>query len=238
MNWAVADLGTIGLLIFLEGVLSIDNAVVLALLASRLPKGLQRKALTYGIIGAIGFRVVSLMLASHLMRWTWVKFAGGAYLLYVGGQHWVLSEEKKAKKRGSSGAMTFWKTVVMIELTDIAFAVDSILAAVAVSNKLWVVFSGGVLGMILMRFAASVFIRLLDTFPAFEDSAYLLIVVIGTKLVLDGLKIPGVEFHSSSSPASWVFWMSILLALAVGFRKKKKAKKVSDMLKTEADLID
>ncbi len=83
----------------------------------------------------------------------------------------------------------FWRTVLVIELTDIAFAVDSILAAMALagskSSKMWVVIVGGILGVVLMRFAAALFIKLLDRFPRFELSAYLLVVVIGMKLVLD-----------------------------------------------------
>ena len=51
------DLGVVGLLILLEGVLSIDNALVLGLLAKRLPKEQQSKALTYGLVGAFVFRV-------------------------------------------------------------------------------------------------------------------------------------------------------------------------------------
>jgi hypothetical protein len=79
--------------------------------------------------------------------------------------------------------------VLIIELTDIAFAVDSILAAMALAgsrdDKLWVVVSGGLLGVILMRFAAAIFVGLLDRFPRFEISAYLLVAVIGLKLVID-----------------------------------------------------
>ena len=90
--------------------------------------------------------------------------------------------------------MVFWNTVIAIELTDMAFAVDSIVAAVAmvsgansgekctVHPKLWLVVVGGMLGVIAMRFAAAMFIKLLDKFPRFELSAYLLVLVIGVKL--------------------------------------------------------
>jgi len=219
------DIATVGLLIFLEGILSIDNAVVLALLASRLPKNQQKRALTYGLVGAVVFRLIALAVATKLMQWTWVKFVGGGYLIYVAVDHFWRSSSKDSKTPKASAA-NFWKTVVMIELTDIAFAVDSILAAVAITTKFWVVFTGGVIGLILMRFAASVFIGLLRRFPAFETAAYILVLIIGLKLFITGFEISSINFHSSSNPAFWIFWSSMLLTIAYGFyghRKKDPA---------------
>jgi len=228
MSISSQDFAVIGLLAFLEGILSIDNALVLALLAKRLPKHQQKKALTYGLAGAVIFRLAALSLTTFLMRWTWVKWAGGFYLLYVGLKHfWDNRESAKKNEAETSKAQKpagFWKTVLIIELTDIAFAVDSILAAVALSNKFWVVFIGGFLGIVLMRVAATTFIVLLEKFPRLEVTAYLLVTLIGSKLLVDAAKFPGVDFHSATSPAAWVFWglMIAFIALGVtGARKKK-----------------
>src|SRR3954463_4611778 len=87
------DLFVVALLCVLEGVLSIDNALVLGLLARRLPKHMQNKALTFGLIGALVFRVIAIATASLLLRWTFAKFLGGAYLLYVAVKHFVFGEE-------------------------------------------------------------------------------------------------------------------------------------------------
>jgi predicted tellurium resistance membrane protein TerC len=103
--------------------------------------------------------------------------------------------------------------VFVIEMTDIAFAVDSILAAIALVGppppdhpaghahpKLWVIITGGILGVILMRFAAVIFIRLLEKFPRFETAAYLLVAAIGSKLLLDwGFNTP--ESHMEGAIA-------------------------------------
>lgn len=216
-----------GLLVFLEGILSIDNALVLALLARHLPKEQQKKALTYGLFGAVFFRLIALAFATYLMKWRWVKFVGGGYLLWISIQHLFFSKQDEnspqAKKAG------FWKTVFIIELTDIAFAVDSILAAVALSNKFWVVFTGGFIGVILMRFAASVFLKILDRFPNFETAAYLLVLIIGSKLILEGLKLPWIDFHSSAHPAFWIFWGLMLCGITYGFRPKRiHAKRIEE----------
>src|SRR5207248_3490000 len=86
------DLLVVGLLVVLEGVLSIDNALVLGLLARRLPKHLQNKALTFGLIGAFVFRIAAIATASFLLRWTFAKFLGGAYLVYVAVHHFIIGE--------------------------------------------------------------------------------------------------------------------------------------------------
>lgn len=209
---ASSDLAVIGLLILLEGVLSIDNALVLGILAKRLPAHQRPRALSYGLIGAFVFRVIAICTASILLRWTFVKFLGGAYLAYISLKHLVFDakdhshdnelkldehghpviadeEDVEAAAAQRKNAPSFWGTVAVIELTDVAFAVDSILAAMALAGskqeKLWVVITGGILGVILMRFAAAIFIKLLVKFPRFETTAYLLVLVIGVKLLAD-----------------------------------------------------
>jgi YkoY family integral membrane protein len=228
------DIVTIGLLIFLEGVLSIDNAVVLALLAGRLPHHLQKKALTYGLIGAMVFRFIALAMASYLMNWNWVKFVGGGYLLYVSISHWLKGKEdtKVPKDRSSRN---FWKTVILIELMDIAFAVDSILAAVAISHKFWVIYTGGVIGMLAMRFSAGIFINLLKKFPNFEEAAYVLVCIIGLKLIVDGFHIEALNFHSPQSPAFWVFWSAMFLTILYGFKPLKPAQRAAMVKRLEEE---
>ena len=147
---------------------------------------------------------------------------------------------------GTSGTK-FWSTVGVIELTDIAFAVDSILAAIALVGpapegmthpKLWVVITGGMLGVILMRFAAVVFIKLLEKFPRFETAAYLLVAVIGGKLLVDwyfnvpGEEHPRVDFHSPGSMAFWVFWLLMVACFLVGFIPQKKTPYTNDARST------
>lgn len=214
------DLFLIGFLIFLEGILSIDNALVLAMLAKDLPREQQKRALTYGLIGAVFFRLLALSMVTYLLAWNWVKFVGGGYLVFISLKHFLKREpdESHAVKKVPA---VFWKVVVTIELTDIAFALDSILAAVALSNKFWVVFTGGMLGVVLMRYAATVFLKLLERYPAFETTAYLLVFVIGVKVILEGLRLPGLDFHSPNEIPFWIFWGIMLACILYGFRKPK-----------------
>ena len=273
------DLVVIALLVLLEGMLSIDNALVLGLLAKRVPKPLQKRALTYGLVGAFVFRILAVATASYLLKWRIVKLFGGGYLVYIAVKHLFFESREQHEevitvspqgepelRIAETGATltaaqetdeleqrspvpldqevlsgrSFWWTVLVIELTDIAFAVDSILAAIALVGshpdgdaattahpKLWVVIAGGVVGLMLMRVAAAMFIRLLEKFPRFEVSAYLLVIVIGLKLLVDwGLNSEQnphrINFHDYTHVEFWIFWLSMAAALCVGFIPPKK----------------
>ncbi len=216
---SVADIPIIAFLCFLEGILSIDNAVVLAVMVKHLPPAQQRRALTYGLVGAVFFRLVCLSFATHLMEMQWVKVVGGIYLLYIAGSHFwsAKKEEETSVKRRENG---FWKTVVLVELMDIAFAVDSILAAVAVSQKLPVVFLGGMAGVVVIRFAASGFVRVLEKFPRFESAAFLMIIIIGSKICIEGLQVP-IDFEHPTSAGFWAFWGLLGVCFLTGFLPAK-----------------
>ena len=202
-----ADVMAIATLAILEGILSVDNSLVLAILVRSLPKEQQKKALMYGIFGAFFFRVLALVFAAHLMRFLAFKIIGGGYLVYLAMKHMFFFYKEDAHQARPKVAASFWKTVVIVELTDIAFSIDSITTAVAMSSKLLVIWLAGIMGIIFLRFAAGVFIRLLDTLPRLEDLAYQLIFFVGTKLLLEG-------FHIEISHG--VFWMMMGVIAILG----------------------
>ena len=185
-----SDLLTIGLLVILEGLLSADNALVLAILVLGLPREQQTRALRYGILGAFTFRILAILLASYLMRVTFVRLAGGAYLLYLAYAHFFrrghdTSRHAPPVAKPAFGLSAFWATVVRVEFVDIAFSVDSILVAVALSNKLWVIVLGGILGIVAMRLVAGQLISLIRQYPALVDGAFTIIGWVGIKLLLE-----------------------------------------------------
>jgi YkoY family integral membrane protein len=184
-----ADVVTIGLLILLEGLLSADNALVLAILVLSLPKEQQQRALRYGMFGAFGFRALAVLLAGYLMQMGWVKLVGGLYLAYLAYDHFTSHSEGGRKAvavaKPMLGLSAFWATVVRVELVDLAFSVDSILVAVALSPKLWVVVTGGILGIIAMRLVAGQMISLIRKYPALVDGAFIIIAWVAIKLVIE-----------------------------------------------------
>jgi YkoY family integral membrane protein len=189
-----ADLITIGLLVLLEAALSADNALVLAILVLPLPKRQQKKALQYGIVGAFAFRVLATLSAVHLIHMDWVKLVGGIYLLYLPFKHFAHKRHEASGVKGAHpvatsllGLSLFWSTVVRVELTDIVFAIDSILVAVGMSRKLWVILAGGLLGIIAMRVLIGQVLVLVRRYPAIVDGAYVIVAWVGIKLVLEYL---------------------------------------------------
>lgn len=206
-TFSLTDLVSIGTLAVLEGILSVDNSLVLAILVRALPKEQQKRALTYGIVGAFIFRLIALVLAVHLIKFVIFKMIGGGYLIYLAMKHMFFFYKEDAHQSRPQVASNFWKTVVIVELTDIAFSIDSITTAVAMSNKLVVIWLGGIMGIIFLRFAASFFIHALEFLPKLEDLAYQLIFFIGTKLFLEG-------FHIEIAHS--IFWLMMGVIVILG----------------------
>ena len=185
-----SDFLTIGLLVLLEAVLSADNALVLAVLVLPLPREQQKRALQYGIFGAFAFRIIATIFAAHLIGWAWVKLLGGAYLLYLPYKHFI-SHHEQAKTGAAAvikpllGLTLFWSTVVRVEFTDIVFAIDSILVAVAMSRKVWVVITGGILGILTMRVLIGTLLGIVRRYPRIVDGAYVIVAWVGIKLLIE-----------------------------------------------------
>lgn len=192
----VADILTILLLVALEGLLSADNAMVLAVLVLGLPKAQQRQALRYGIIGAFVFRGLATLLATFLIRLGWVKLVGAGYLLYLVYHHFGgagSAEDRRTPPKAHAwlGLSPFWATVVKVELTDIVFAIDSILVAVAMSPKLWVILTGGLLGIVMMRLVIGQLLALVERYPPLVDGAFIIIGWVALKLLIEFLHTEG-----------------------------------------------
>jgi YkoY family integral membrane protein len=188
-HWS--DLFTILALVGLEGILSGDNALVLAVLVQRLPTDEeQRKALRYGIIGAFVLRAIATLLAVYLLKaGAIVALLGGLYLLYLPYKHFTThpdeaedGQQSGPPRKGFLGLSLFWTTVVSVELTDLVFAVDSILVAVAMTRKEWVIIIGGILGIIMMRMLTMQVLQLVRKYPRLIDGAYIIVAWVGIKL--------------------------------------------------------
>ena len=164
------DLATIGVLVLLEGLLSADNALVMAIMVLGLPRADHQKALRYGLIGGFAFRILATLLAAYLISVAWVKLVGGLYLVYLTAVHFKGRQQGShgnapPKAKSMLGLSAFWSTVVRVEVVNLAFSIDSILVAVAMSRKTWVVVLGGILGIVAMRIVAGQLIELIRQIP-------------------------------------------------------------------------
>lgn len=225
-------------LIVLEGLLATDNAVVMAVMVKHLPKPQQKKALFYGLLGAFVFRFTALFMITFLVKFWEIQAIGALYLLGMAGKniydklthHQASHPDKKPRKKSG-----FWMTVLKVELADIAFALDSMLAAVALAvtlpelgdfhiggingGQFIVMLLGGMIGLIMIRFAAKQFVVLLEKYPTLETAAFLIVGWVGVKLAVLTLAHPSLQFIPESFPHSttWklTFWI-VLLILALG----------------------
>lgn len=199
----------------LEALLSGDNALVLAVMVRPLPTHLRRKALFYGVLGAYLLRGLALLFAVYVIRLWWVQVLGGLYLLFLMLQHF--RDHPEAKPLPEATAREFWRVVLLINLVDLAFAVDSILAVVAFSQDLLLVFLGVALGILFIRLAASYVVAVMERYPSLEKVAYALVGWAGLKLLLEGsatlaelLHRPELAWHLPK-PAFWGVTFLILL---------------------------
>lgn len=191
--------GLIGTLVVLEGLLSADNALVLAVMVKHLPEEKRKKALFYGLIGAYVFRFIAIGIGMFLIKLAWVKVLGALYLAWLSVKYFIDKRKGNAEEEESHGMNqnsilfrmfgVFWGTVAMVELMDIAFSVDSVLAAFGVSNEVWILLLGGMLGILMMRGIAGVFLKLLERIPELETTAYILILIIAAKMLLSVIHI-------------------------------------------------
>ena len=226
-------------LIFLEGILSIDNAAVLGAMVAPLPTdkpipwpdslkfmagwgdkifGMQRgAALTVGLFGAYAGRALMLLLATYIIANPWLRLLGAAYLFklaveHLGSSHdeWDEDEEAEAfaKKTANKG---FWMVVLLVNLADLAFSLDNVVAAVALSSEFWVVFLGVAIGILIMRFAAQIFTTLIEKEPVLSTAAYLLVLAIGVEVLIEDIALmSGKEFEIHA-------WQKFLISLSILF---------------------
>ncbi|MDR5693978.1 MAG: tellurium resistance protein TerC [Armatimonadota bacterium] len=204
-------------LIYLEGILSIDNAAVLAALVSPLPSdepvpwprilrwlskpvhrifGPQRMAaLKVGLLGAYLGRGLMLVLASYIIRNPWLIFLGALYLIKLGADHLGDEATYSTNPDGENihvatiqtAEKGFWSVVLSVELADLAFSLDNVVAAVALSNRLWVVMTGVAIGILTMRFAAGIFVLLIEREPILKPAAFILVFIIGMEVLIQRL---------------------------------------------------
>lgn len=218
----------------LEGLLSADNALVMAVMVRPLPQNQQQKALTYVMWGAMVLRVLGVLLASFIIKYWFLRAFGALYLAYLVLSHFMKKGGDDHGPKELTGS--FWNVVISLNLVNLAFSVDSILAGVALlkpamretSTGFWIVVAGGVMGLVLVRFASTFFLKLLDRFPALDDVAYILIAWIALKLGIETLEQVSEVYHLGwhIMMPGWLFWtgMGLIAGLGTLFATRQAAR--------------
>jgi YkoY family integral membrane protein len=204
-------------LVALEVVLSADNAIALAAIAQGLAdQQMQRRALNFGLVIAFCLRVALILTATWVIQFWQFELLGAAYLLWLVFQYFSSAEEKdKTGQHPHHGPRfsSLWQAIPMIAVTDLAFSLDSVTTAIAVSKDTWLVLTGGLIGVVALRFMAGLFIRWLAEFEHLEDAGYITVAFVGLRLLLR-------VFDSSFIPPEWLMITLVALVFAWGFSKR------------------
>ncbi|BBP01985.1 membrane protein [Sulfuriferula nivalis] len=177
----MSDLPTIISVIILSSLLSLDNSLVVAAIADKLPRHQEQKAVVFGLSAGILFRLMALFIVGFIVKYPIIKIIGGLYLLYLAYQHFAVEgEEETHHAREALGA-----AIVAITMADIAFSVDNIVATVAMSPKLMVVLIGTVVGGIAMIFTTKLILKLLKRYHLLEACAYAIVAFVGAVILVE-----------------------------------------------------
>ena len=203
-------------LVALEIVLSADNAVALAAITKKLKsQDLQRKALNLGILIALVFRIFLILLAQKILKYWPFTLLASFYLLWLSIDKFFIDQSNNKQKTdvNPDTEFSFWKIVILLSFTDIAFSIDSVATAVAISDQFLLVITGGIIGVIALRFTSGLFIKWLQIYPKLESAGYVAVAFVGIKLLI------GVIFNSLDIP-EWIMPSIVLLLFVWGFSTK------------------
>jgi YkoY family integral membrane protein len=218
LHFPLTTCGTILTLAILETILSADNAVALAALVREIPDPeQQRHALNWGLAGAFFLRITLLLTASWTIQFWPVEVLGAIYLLWLAGKHFwqkflTLETEEPDLERERT-IDSFGSVVCLIALTDLAFSLDSVTTAIALSDQFWILLTGGILGMLALRFLTGLFLQWLAEFVYLQDAAYLTVFAVGGRLLLK-------VCQPSYLPPEWMVLMMVAISLSWGFSKR------------------
>jgi YkoY family integral membrane protein len=208
------------ILMFLEAVLSADNAIALAAIAQGLrDKKLETQALNIGLVFAYVLRITLLLTATWVQQFWQFELLGAAYLLWLVFQHFTSEEDEEHHHHGPR-FNSLWQVIPVIALTDLAFSLDSVTTAIAVSQETWLVLAGTTIGVITLRFMAGLFIRWLDEFENLEDAGYMTVALVGLRLLIRVV-------NEDLVPPQWLMITAIALILAWGFSQRTQPASVS-----------
>lgn len=209
------------ILVALEAVLSADNAIALAAIASGLEDSrLQRRALNFGLAAAYVLRITLILTATWVIKFWQFELLGAVYLLWLVFEHFTSEEDEEHQHHGPRFT-SLLQAIPIIAVTDLAFSLDSVTTAIAISDKIWLVLAGGTIGVITLRFMAGLFIRWLKEYAHLEDAGYITVGFVGLRLLVRAIKPELV-------PPEWLMVAAIALVFIWGFSKRTEVKSLPE----------
>ncbi len=205
-------------LIALEAILSADNAIALAAIAQNLENSkLQNQALNIGLVGAYILRITLILTATWVVRFWQFELLGALYLLWLVFNYFINSKPKNSENLESQhhlGFSSLWQIIPTIAVTDLAFSLDSVTTAIAISEDTWLILAGGTIGVITLRFLAGLFIRWLKEYTYLEDAGFITVGFVGLRLLFK-VVIPDIMVPE------WITIVVVAILFTWGFSQKE-----------------
>ncbi len=170
-------------IMIIDGILSVDNAMVNAAIAKDLPPNEQRKAIIFGLAAGAVLRVIALLFVGVILAFPELKVLGAMYLGWLCAKYFFFhGEEEEAAKPAQAQLRS---AIIAIGLADIAFSVDNVVASVGMSDYISVVIIGVLSSVVVMMFATQIVLVLLKRYPTLEHAAFVLIGLIAVKILVE-----------------------------------------------------
>lgn len=150
-------------IVLLDLVLAGDNAIVIALAARNLPRGIQKKAVLWGTVGAVAVRLLLTGIVVYLLELPGLMLAGGLLLLPIA---WKLLQSESQPSHEVGAAGNFWAAMRTIIVADALMGLDNVLAiAGAAKGQMLLVIIGLAISVPLVVWGSSLILRLIERFP-------------------------------------------------------------------------
>jgi YjbE family integral membrane protein len=177
-------------ILWLNIILSGDNAVVIGLAAAGLPPALRGRAVLFGIVAAAVLRIVFSVFATFLLSLWWIDILGGVALLYIAWGFWKElrhKDEEGGDGQGEAGQKTILQALWQIIVADVSMSLDNVLAVAAVArNNLTMLVTGLMVSIVLMGLLGGALAKLLDRYRVIAYVGLALIAWIGVELLWEG----------------------------------------------------
>ena len=218
-------------IIWVNIILSGDNAVVIALAARSLPPHQQKKAIFYGAGAAVLMRIALTVVAVKLLQYPYLKLIGAVLLLWIAVKLLVPEEDAGDGVESSANLVTAIKTIL---IADLVMSLDNVIGvAAAAKGSMLLLILGLLISIPLVVFGATVLMRLMERFPIIITlGAAILGWVAGEMAVTDPVLAQWVNEN-----ASWLHWVGpaagaaivVIVGKAIAGREKSKHKPVVDL---------
>ena len=198
-------------IILIDLVLAGDNAIVIALAARNLPKHLQRKAIIWGTVGAIGVRTAMTLIVVWLLKIPGLMLIGGLGLLWIAYK--LIADHGGEDEGHGPGATTFWGAMKTIIIADALMGIDNVLGvAGAAQGAMDLVVLGLLISVPIVVFGSTMVLKLVERFPIIIQLGAAVLAFTAAKMIVNEQWLAGI-FGTREAPEQLLRWALTALCI-------------------------